>query len=607
MKKQFFFSMLAAAAMMASCSSDREVAEKQVIGDGYLAVKIELPQTPTTRALNDEYADGTAKEYQVNNAILYLFKGNSATNAKYNQYVTLNGDKFMDDTENPVDNITLSQLAVGRVADVTLGSGEHFYALVIVNGTTSTLTLTPGSTQLADVLAQTSSANFYTGTGASATNFLMLNAPLSNAVGGNAASAPAAANVNYLVQLADDCIKESETLAKNNPAGSIYVERAVAKATLSCSANTIAGTMPIKTNGITWAIDNKEPESYILRNMGTLDYLGYASQYLTPDNYRMVGSVKMGTTSIQPEETLYRTYWCIDPQYTKDYKDLSPALFTAAVDADYIAADGNTPAYCHENTFDVLRQKYGNTTRAIIKVELEDASDFYTFVGSQTKYTKSAAQTYFAEHIILNADFNSIMNESSNFNASTTDPATVTASDLDITYTRDADGIYKVSAIAFTSAWISAHVENGNPLKRYKTTPVINTSAIINDVNSFVQMYEYKGGVVYYDTRFMHFASTTSAQDLAPWNTAAEAEPGDVTHAYKDGTKTKEENYLGRYGMVRNNWYDVTVTAFNKLGYPVAPRLEVTGDTPDDKVNEQFISVKLNVLSWAKRTQSVTF
>ena len=27
--------------------------------------------------------------------------------------------------------------------------------------------------------------------------------------------------------------------------------------------------------------------------------------------------------------------------------------------------------------------------------------------------------------------------------------------------------------------------------------------------------------------------------------------------------------WLGRYGMVRNNWYDLNVTGFNKLGKPL--------------------------------------
>ncbi len=63
--------------------------------------------------------------------------------------------------------------------------------------------------------------------------------------------------------------------------------------------------------------------------------------------------------------------------------------------------------------------------------------------------------------------------------------------------------------------------------------------------------------------------------------------------------------WLGRYGMVRNNWYDLNVTGFNKLGKPSIGGLEVDSDsTPDDNV-EQWIAFKVNILSWAKRVQNV--
>ena len=53
--------------------------------------------------------------------------------------------------------------------------------------------------------------------------------------------------------------------------------------------------------------------------------------------------------------------------------------------------------------------------------------------------------------------------------------------------------------------------------------------------------------------------------------------------------------------MVRNNWYDISVTSIKALGSPNVT--EVTNEPVDKK--ESYISVKINVLSWAKRTQSV--
>lgn len=73
-----------------------------------------------------------------------------------------------------------------------------------------------------------------------------------------------------------------------------------------------------------------------------------------------------------------------------------------------------------------------------------------------------------------------------------------------------------------------------------------------------------------------------------------------VAAAYGTG-ETAEKNYLGRYGMVRNNWYDLRVNKILKLGTPVPP--DANTETPDDNQSKQkWVAFTVNVLSWAKRT-----
>jgi hypothetical protein len=137
---------------------------------------------------------------------------------------------------------------------------------------------------------------------------------------------------------------------------------------------------------------------------------------------------------------------------------------------------------------------------------------------------------------------------------------------------------------------------------------------------------KFVGGNMWYTARFEHFANTAyekglttfaeataKAQgDLAPWNCweAAGNKPaaGSTANSYPAGaSKTAEENYLGRYGMVRNNWYDVQIDKIDAFGEPVDPSTTVDNpSTPDDNP-ESYISVKIYVLSWAKRTQSWSF
>ena len=58
-------------------------------------------------------------------------------------------------------------------------------------------------------------------------------------------------------------------------------------------------------------------------------------------------------------------------------------------------------------------------------------------------------------------------------------------------------------------------------------------------------------------------------------------------------------NYLGRYGVVRNNWYDMNVTKVG-IGSPTVP-----GDEGNLDEEESYINVEINILSWAKREQNV--
>ena len=94
----------------------------------------------------------------------------------------------------------------------------------------------------------------------------------------------------------------------------------------------------------------------------------------------------------------------------------------------------------------------------------------------------------------------------------------------------------------------------------------------------------YLKGVTYYIARVKHF--------------------GDVLTEWKSGESygTKNKEYLGRYGMLRNNWYELTVGNVYGPGYPGVPPVDPT--LPDDE-NEKYISVSVKILSWAKRSDTV--
>lgn len=118
---------------------------------------------------------------------------------------------------------------------------------------------------------------------------------------------------------------------------------------------------------------------------------------------------------------------------------------------------------------------------------------------------------------------------------------------------------------------------------------------IINEINDKLGLKDgrdeakvgintYAKGVTYYIARVKHFGDA-----LTKWNSG-------------ESYSGKNDKYLGRYGMLRNNWYELTVGNVYGPGYPGVPPVDPT--LPDDE-NEKYLSVSVKILSWAKRSQSV--
>ena len=656
MKKFSLLALAAAGLLFGACSEKDELTasqEQQQVwnenGNGYLSVSINLPvdRVSSTRAKNDVYDDGTAEEYEVNSALLVLFHNAASdtqygSDAKFLGYYPLTLPQRVKDADN--DNITTSYQVTTEIGEQVK---NNLFALVLVNyeqvisasdfnSETSPKLVFDGatpytvttSTTIGDLQAHISNAAFYTAASSTvpAKNFFMTNAVLSSAIGGISGTAPLAAtaptksNIFVLSKLNTDNIKSTREEAEANPAGSIYVERAVAKATISTSATYVATEATANTiKSIEWNIDNMEPTSMLVRNMGTLspDYLGYSSNAFTTPYYRMVGNTQMGTTAIQPQEAFYRTYWCIDPQY-----NVAAPTMTAA--ASYYPS--SQALYCHENTFNVANQNYRNTTRANLKVTINNGTTFYTINDADVLSTAAGVNTALANVIMANSDIKKLYDDNLNEGKS----YTMAEADFVITLTdKNANGIKTVSDIDFSSAMKTTIAGNTT----FKTTMAFLTgtekSDLIAELNASVKIKEFTNGIMYYEARFQHFANTyheasfsgtwneaaqnnaLNAGNLAPWKIWESAEsttdPAPTSaSAYPIGTPdNSEKNYLGRWGMVRNNWYDVQVTAFNKFGDPVPTN--ITGsNTPDDNIR-QYISVKINVLSWAKRTQQWSF
>lgn len=325
----------------------------------------------------------------------------------------------------------------------------------------------------------------------------------------------------------------------------VFVERVVAKVNVTTATNLENSiTIDSKTYKATivgWGLDITNKKSYTVRNVSdfaTWKDLTNGTRFFSTDSKRI--------------------YWAIDPNYdglgTDGTIDNNFNKITSVADA----TDLDAPAYILENTFDVSHMIRTQTTRAIIRAtfapEGAPAADFYTVGSSNTIYDKTGMQKLVA----LNAS-QILEGKSDATKYSFKDNTTVSGS-------------------------AGAHdIQVGDVLYDGKDLDPSDIAAINNRIGT---IYTYKDGICYYVARIQHFGDK-----YTPWK------PGDATYGKVDA----DGKYLGRYGVVRNNWYELQVSAIKNLGSPTIP---TAPETPDDE-NQYYLTFKVNIHSWAKRVQNV--
>lgn len=572
MKKSLLFSAVLAGLMLGSCSSSDDLAGGNTPanqdGNGYVAFTINLPsQSGSSSRANDVFNDGMAKEYSVHDATLILFNG-GATEGKssFVEAHTLSTAPWQN-VGTSDDNITTQSKKIVQKVTKSITNAK---ALVILNNNGTLSVGEDGSLKVnntnftgtyAEFLAKTEATNGKTLT---KDGFYMANAPLANGQGGSVD--PTGTTVTTLTDLTGK-IYDTEAEAKLGTPAEVYVERGVVKVTLN------KGEVAKADNGTTdkvdfaisgWAIDNTNPTTYLVRSTkGFTDWMGYANANCTTNPYRFVGHTQIASG-------LYRTYFAQDMNYDTDATGLQ-----RVEEADFKDAYGDAnPQYCFENTFNVEHQNEDQTTLVAIKAKLNSGKDFYIVGGDQTTLFDKTQ----LEKLIKNK-FLSV--EEGWVKANAKDETTsIGEDDLTLTFDKDAAGEINLTDVAVKPEKLKT------PTTALPTTWLTDVKAAVGSVVC------YKGGVSYYTVRIKHFGD-----DLTPWkNGELGVKPGSV---YPDGTKTAENNWLGRYGVLRNNWYDITVQDVKGLGSATVP--ELTGTTDDEL--ESYIAVRINVLSWTKRTQ----
>ena len=588
MKKSLLFSAVLAGLMLGSCSSSDDLnggnTSANQEGNGYVSLSLNLPTRSgsMSRAENDNFDDGLVDEYAVKNGTLLLFEGADEANATFaGAYKLKNLSMNLVGTTN--DNITTTTKITQKINNGLSTDTNSFYAIVVLNDngtltvddTNATLKVNgvdfPSTKKISDLqnLELTKSASDFHSIG-----FLMMNAPLSDVVGGT--YAPTSATVSVASKIDKDHIYATEALAKANSSATIYVERALAKVDVTSSKATgkLEDDANVSYTVKGWVLDNTNKKTYYLRNTSnSSDWLSLKTTSATPAKpYRFVGD-----TPMESDVHLYRTYWAKDPNYDVKPSTLSDHFNTIGNTAPTSLKNLGEYDYCLENTFTVPQQNQDVTTRVIIAAQLkDDGKTFYVVNDNESQLLdengmKEAVKSAFLNNTDVQAWIKTGLKTGEK----------IDKGDLDVTV---------ASTSGNNTPTVSVNT-TGNAKYTSGSAPTVTTE--ITNIMNAIKVATYENGISYYPVRIKHFGD-----DLTPWKSTETPKPTVSTGAYPSANQAA--NYLGRYGVLRNNWYNIDVTGIKKLGSPVVP--EVTGDTDDELA--AYISVKINVLSWAKRKQS---
>lgn len=583
-----------AALLMAGCSSDDVVGGEgdkggAVNGTAYVGLKLQLPSVNGSRA-GEIFEAATADENKVNTLdVVFLDNTNKVVQ---HEVININELHWTDDPAAGIG--TVAELPVIKMTN----SGDQ-NVLILVNNQGNVTIPTDGTTAI-NVTTPTDVSALNTTTG----GFFMTNALLKDGTGNTS---------SYLVSVTP---KETEAEAQAEASKNvIYVERAAAKVTVKADPSYTVSTSAaedyqgsvVKFSG--WLLDVTNTKFYPVHQMD--------NKYFSDD---YISTASSANRFYETVATPKRVYWATAPYYdvAADISGANPT-FTVATDETPASFEGfgeSAPQYCAENTFTVQQMMQTHTTRTLLKATYKPAKVMLKKVGDvdwslQTPPTTSGAADVVADDMTDGMNWYRLGN-SSNAWVEKSLKARL------LKYFQVEAGMTDATAVKIENVKAGTHAfsENIGGVTYNKVTVVRNgvEEEIVGDnltnlQKAFGKLTAFVGGVCYYQVRIKHFGTTPG---YTPWGNESGAPTleGDkyinyLTYGGTDDAKKKalDKEYLGRYGVVRNNYYDITISSVSGPGEPTINDITPTTD-PDDQQN-YYIQATVKILDWAKRSQSV--
>ena len=565
MRIKHFFGLAVLAAMTASCSSNNDLVNggngsgENESGVGYATLSINLPTTSGTRAAGDPvFTPGDANEYDVKDVTLLIFKQAGSSENDYTFVETADLGTMAPWVKDGNNGITTAATITAKLSQVDLTS--TYYALVVLNNKDKKNDL--------KVNMPTTGEKYSTWNATTSTDTKFAD----NTNGFYMANAPEFTTGEPKTLVKIEKVYATKQAAETSKATTIHVERGLAKVTVGSLPTGLQPTGKLyekdKVDITAWNLDVTNKSTYPIHKTTGLNNpfttIWSASTAAAPSTGRFVD---VTNTAFK------RVYWGIDPNYSTDYTTVENCKTQFNVLESNAAITGNaaTPQYCLENTFDIKHMVQGQTTRVVFKAKYKpngfaDNETFYKIGNNTALWHKADLEAQ------IKAKAQEVLNE--------TDPDKVKVE------------LGAIENNAGTKILTEANVlHNGTNVSSTEIKDINEKPGLkaATPTDPIVGIATYASGVSYYITHVKHFGN-----DLTPWH------EGDLT--YGDNDVDNNNKYLGRYGVLRNNWYELTVNSVSGPGTPDVPTIKPT--EPDDE-NYKYISVSVKILDWAKRSQSV--
>lgn len=591
MVKSYFFAA-SIAVLLAGCSKDEigvsgEGPDNPVI-EGEGVMNISLKYATQSRA-NGDYEDGTENESKVKNLTVYFFDADK-------NYLGKGDAPKVTERPGNGENIEKEVLSVNVPANVvsnlynTTDENAQAYVVAVLNGKNSfapTLTEKVSTYEdFNDAIEDAVIVNYTTG----GNGFLMTN---SNYVDNNG-------NEMALTKITKENVGIKSTSVTKDPVRvNITVERVSAKVQVLKDAGTNAEILG-------WGLNVTNKKFYPVKEVQK-DFYANISEYVGWRQYKD-----------WTDEDDKRSHWAVDPNYTEGYvPDNGVSNEFNLLDFSQLIKTGETE-YCFENTFHEKMQNRNSTTTAVIVAKFipQDVTadaDNGTWVNWNQQ---NFSATSFVQNVIKDANGkdNAITKyyyriENPDADAPAVDQYKVGnylyiplgSDDFEISYAEGEDIEFGETVIGKEGDFAGIVLkdkdidgfytlpENPDNNEEWENSQDKDAktniqSAIDNALNlSENPVTVYVNGYSYYEVPLRHF--------------------NDIEVDEYNGEGNYLPKHLGRYGIVRNNFYKLTVKAITTPGKPITGKPIPTVDK-DDK-EDYFIDVVIEVLSWNVRNQNV--